>query len=69
MNSVASSAMYGLLPSVCVGIAVALLTAQAQLMRLHVLKYHVSRRSVRTNLQRSQKERETWASEVSFAGP
>jgi len=49
---VASSAMYGLLPSVLVGIAVALLTAQAQLMSLHVLKYHVSRISVRTNLER-----------------
>eukprot|EP00435_Cladocopium_sp_Y103_P031996 s911_g8.t1 len=54
---VASSMMYGLLPSVLVGVAVALLTAQAQLMRLHVLKYHVSRLSVRTNLQRSQRER------------
>ncbi|CAK9033298.1 unnamed protein product [Durusdinium trenchii] len=54
---VASSMMYGLLPSVLVGVAVALLTAQAQLMKLHVLKYHVSRCSVRTNLQRNKTER------------
>eukprot|EP00913_Durusdinium_trenchii_P025247 g23702.t1 len=53
---VASSMMYGLLPSVLVGVAVALLTAQAQLMKLHVLKYHVSRCSVRTNLQRNKTE-------------
>ncbi|CAE7313897.1 unnamed protein product [Symbiodinium necroappetens] len=54
---VASSAMYGLLPSVLVGVAVALVTAQVQLMKLHVLKYHVSRVSVKTNLHRSDRER------------
>eukprot|EP00928_Gymnodinium_smaydae_P044080 TRINITY_DN29429_c0_g1_i1.p1 TRINITY_DN29429_c0_g1~~TRINITY_DN29429_c0_g1_i1.p1 ORF type:complete len:919 (+),score=86.70 TRINITY_DN29429_c0_g1_i1:49-2757(+) len=56
-SQVASSAVFGLLPSVCVGILVALLTAQWQLMQLHVLKYHVSRDSVRTNVTRSEEER------------
>eukprot|EP00931_Biecheleriopsis_adriatica_P069422 TRINITY_DN43274_c0_g1_i1.p1 TRINITY_DN43274_c0_g1~~TRINITY_DN43274_c0_g1_i1.p1 ORF type:complete len:919 (+),score=156.20 TRINITY_DN43274_c0_g1_i1:40-2796(+) len=53
---VAASATYGLLPSVLVGTAVALLSTQASFMKLHVLKYHVSGKSIRSNVQRSQRE-------------
>eukprot|EP00930_Biecheleria_cincta_P004710 TRINITY_DN105638_c0_g1_i1.p1 TRINITY_DN105638_c0_g1~~TRINITY_DN105638_c0_g1_i1.p1 ORF type:complete len:882 (+),score=153.52 TRINITY_DN105638_c0_g1_i1:24-2648(+) len=55
---VASSGLLGLLPSVLVGASVALLTAQAQLMKLHVLKYHVSGQSVTANVCRSAEQRE-----------
>eukprot|EP00442_Polarella_glacialis_P038606 CAMPEP_0115163758 /NCGR_PEP_ID=MMETSP0227-20121206/72679_1 /TAXON_ID=89957 /ORGANISM="Polarella glacialis, Strain CCMP 1383" /LENGTH=183 /DNA_ID=CAMNT_0002576083 /DNA_START=82 /DNA_END=629 /DNA_ORIENTATION=+ len=53
---VVSSAVLGLLPSVLVGVVVALLTAQAQLMDLHVLKYHVSGSSIRANVRRSYED-------------
>jgi len=50
---VASSAILGLLPSVLIGVAVACATAQAQLMSLNILKFHVSGKSVSSALQRS----------------
>lgn len=54
---VVSSAVLGLLPSVLIGVAAACGAAQAQLMTLHVLKFHVSGRSVSSYLRRTDADR------------
>jgi len=54
---VTSSALFGLLPSVLIGVAVACATAQAQLMSLHVLKFHLSGKSVSSAVQRPESQR------------
>lgn len=53
---VISSALLGLLPSVAIGVAVACFSAQAQLMTMHVLKFHLSGRTVRSSFVRSEGE-------------
>jgi len=54
---VISAAVYGLLPSVLIGVAAACATAQAQLMTLHVLKFHVSGASISSYVRRSDADR------------
>jgi len=56
-TQVVSSAVLGLLPSVLIGVAAACGTAQAQLMTLHVLKFHVSGKSVSSYVRRTEADR------------
>lgn len=53
---VVGSALFGLLPSVAIGVAVACFSAQAQIMTMHVLKYHLSGRTVHSSFVRSEEE-------------
>jgi len=52
-TQVVTSAIAGLLPSVLMGIVAACIVGSASLMNLHVLKYHVSGKTVRSHVQRS----------------
>jgi len=57
-TQVTTSIAAGLLPSVLVGIVVACVMVQASLMNLNVLKYHLSGKSIRSYVHRTEDDRE-----------